>query len=139
MPALYLITFSDRPDEPVQWSYPEGYSYPYPNEESEFTVHVTVGWCEACEGLVAVENFENAEELRNDYVRLSDRTSPEAKEASNLSAKIGMPPNPEQDEEYYAARLEEARLRLAFREARKSSPRCLHCGTTRSLPSKKPA
>ena len=135
MPALYEIIFSDRPDEPVKWSAFKVFFYRYPDEDSEFRVSVTVGWCEVCEGLAAVEWLKDPEKLRTDYSRLCDRSSDEVKELlvfnAKMSASMGLPASTEQDEDYYATQLENARLDLAFREARRSLPRCLHCGTTR--------
>lgn len=97
----------------------------YVDGDSEILLERTLGWCSDCQGFVAVEQFDDREEVAAKIEKIQDevRIGKNKRPSFSLFNKRPKQPLDRRDQ------LPGLFRRLALIEKRKGQEKCLHCGS----------
>jgi hypothetical protein len=124
MPGVYEIRW--LPNGPTEKFYRSRGNYYEFSESDRLKLHTVPVWCDRCGNFTEGENLSTVEEIDNQIRDLNDPTS----EAYRMTRHGSLEKDFGKGESFLQDRLAELARRRTWREARKSPPKCIYCGSS---------
>lgn len=128
MPAFYRIQW--HPDGPTQDFAGSRGNYYRLDDRNDIELYSQPVWCHGCVKVTHGERIESIQQIDQRIAHLE-------KLAAEIRIEMTRPPLPEPGapgDRHQREQIAELQMRRAWRKQRRSSPRCLICGTTNIVP-----